>query len=225
MFLTVDQKKHAERATELLGHVIPNAGKKRFMARQLPFDVFVTRKIQKWEERAKAWNVDLVEACGVSPVEEMIWMWAGYKKMRPEHLEESLKRLAWNEDTTANPTWTKETLDEHAILALLRATVIGRLGRTDEAKEILKREILSHEWVEFKGGLKDNWTLPVAHYEMVVNLWTECGQERGTPEQLQECSDWLEKVAKWESYDLDARVGLKVTTARETLKKCGVVAS
>lgn len=195
------------------------------MARQLPFDVFVTRKIQKWQERAKEWNVDLVDAVGVSPVTEMIWMWAGFKKMRPEQLEITLKRLAWSEHTTLNPTWTKETVDERAVLSLLRASTIRCLGRTGEAKEILKTEILSHEWHEFKGGLKDNWTLPVAHYEMVVNLWTECGHEHGSPAQLQECSNWLEKVAKWESYDLDARVGLKVTTARETLKKCGVVVS
>ncbi|GAB7350940.1 hypothetical protein MBLNU459_g1447t1 [Dothideomycetes sp. NU459] len=218
-------KEHAERATELLREVVSHAGKKRFMARQLPFDTFVLRKMQKWEERAKIWKVELVDAVGVSPIEEMIYFWSGHKKMRSEHLETSLARLAWSDDLTLNPGWSQETANEKALLAVLRATTISRLGRTSEAKEILRTDVLSHDAHEFKGGFKDNWILPVAHYEMVVNLWMECGQVQGSRTQLQECSDWLEKAAKWESYDLDARVGLKITTARETLKSCGIVAA
>lgn len=34
-----------------------------------------------------------------------------------------------------------------------------------------------------------------------------------------DCEAWLGKVAKWESYVLDARIGLKVTTALDTLKR------
>lgn len=216
--------KHAKEATELLRGVPSRAGKKRLMAKQLPFDAFVTRKIQKWEERAIEWKVDLIDAVGVAPVEEMIYFWNGYKRMRPEHLEESLQILAWNEDTNINPTWTKQAFDEKAILRFLRAVTISRLGKVRESKELLQKEVLLHDWSEFKGHLKDNWTLPVAHYEMAVNIWVDCGGEKGSHTALQECSTWLEKCARWETYDLDARVGLKVTTARDTLGKCGIVA-
>ena len=64
------------------------------MAKQLPFDVFVTRKVAKWEARAKEWKVSLVDAVGVDPIEEMIFFWNGHSRMTTEQLEESLANLA-----------------------------------------------------------------------------------------------------------------------------------
>ncbi|KAJ9668525.1 Mitochondrial outer membrane protein iml2 [Coniosporium apollinis] len=220
-------REHAAKAEELLKLVPKQTGRKRFMARQLPFDVFVNRKIQKWEHRAAEWGVEFVDAVGVSPIEEMIYFWNGYRRMRPEHLQVSLQRLAWS-TSGENGTWEREALDEHAVLALLRAATLRNLKRFDDAKEILRTEILSHEWVEFKGHLRDSWTDPCAHYEMAANLWNEQVQDGNPPRDVQkirECSAWLEKVAGWESYDLDARIGLKITTGRDTLKRLGVSAT
>jgi hypothetical protein len=36
---------------------------------------------------------------------------------------------------------------------------------------------------------------------------------------VRECREWIEKVAKWEPFDLDARLGLKIATAEETIRK------
>ncbi|KAF2094725.1 hypothetical protein NA57DRAFT_79894 [Rhizodiscina lignyota] len=209
--------KHASEATRLMKLVPQHAGKKRFMARQLPFDIFVCRKITKWEERAKAWDVDFVDAIGVSPMEEMIFFWNGYKRQRVDHLEKSLECLAWSE-SEHNPHWEKEGIDERAMLSMLRAVCLRHLKRGDEAKEILT-SVIAHDWAQFKGGHKDNWPCPIAHYEMAVNLWEERDGTSDDKERLQECSKWLEKVANWESYDLDTRFGMRITTARETLKK------
>jgi hypothetical protein len=33
-----------------------------------------------------------------------------------------------------------------------------------------------------------------------------------------ECEEWLGKVSKWETFVLDTRIGLKITTAIETIK-------
>src|SRR5690242_7738366 len=109
---------YANKTNEYFKQVIPNIGKKKFMGRQLPFDTFVNRKISRWEARAKEWNCDFIDAIGVSPIEEMIYFWNGYKRMRPEHLQVSLENLAWSE-SSANPYWAKEDLNEKAILSTL----------------------------------------------------------------------------------------------------------
>ncbi|KAF2145782.1 uncharacterized protein K452DRAFT_284163 [Aplosporella prunicola CBS 121167] len=219
-------QEHKDKAEKLLKLVPQHTGKKRFMARQLPFDIFVNRKLQKWERRAAEWKCDFIDAIGVSPIEEVIYFWNGYKRMRPEHLQRSLDALAWSTSPGNNPHWEKEGLDEHAILSLLKATALRNLKYTAEAKDLLLDQIISHDWQEFKGQFKDNWTCPAAHYEMAANLWQECesgaGAGAGDAQRLKECSVWLEKVARWESYDLDTRIGLKVTTARDTLRSRGV---
>lgn len=198
---------HADKAVSYFKKVAPNTGKKKFMARQLPFDVFVNRKIAKWEARTKEWDCAFVDAIGVSPIEEMIYFWNGYKRMRPDHLDVSLANLAWSEGPE-NPHWAKEGLDEHAILAVLRAAALRNRGDTAAAQAILMQEIIGHEKALFKGVNRDSWTAPCARYEMAANLWREADAE-GRPEEhaekLERCKSWLVEVAGWDGYDLDAR--------------------
>lgn len=200
-------KGYATKAEDLFKQVAPNTGKKRFMARQLPFDVFVNRKIQKWEARAKEWGCDFIDAIGVSPIEEMIYFWNGFKRMRDDHLDVSLENLAWSE-STENPHWEKEGLDEKGIVALLRAATLRNKGETEKAKDILQSEIISHDKTLFKGHLKDSWTAPCARYEMAANIWREADVDARPEEhmdKLEQCKTWLLEVSAWESYDLDAR--------------------
>lgn len=213
------------------------------MARQLPFDVFVTRKISKWEALAKEWKVPLIDAIGVDPVEEMIFFWNGHSRMTNEQLEESLSKLAWCE-SDANKNWSRQGPEEQAILDLLRAAIFRAMRRHKEAEEILRTRVLNQDKALFKGHLKDDWVLPVAHFEMAANLWMERpayiavhglaespsslvttnskstgGDEDRERQQVRECKEHLDKAAKWESYELDARVGLKVTAAMEAVQK------
>lgn len=118
------------------------AGKKRFMAKPGPFDIFVIRKVQKWEERSKEWDCDLVDAIGVSPIEEMIYLWNGLKKMKKPTLKKSLETLDWSQ--TSYPEKHKADLDETALHALLEASVLRTLGKYDEARRILTTKILNH---------------------------------------------------------------------------------
>ena len=193
----------AEKAKELLSKVQLHVGKRTFMAKRLPFDVFVNRKIEKWEQRAKERNVDIVDAVGVSPIEEMIYFWNGYKRMRPEHLEASLSKLAWS-SSDHNPQWSNEPIDEKAIASALRAVALRNTKKYREARTVLTEELLCYEVDQFKGGSKDNWPLPVAHYEMGVNYWEDYNVS-GKKEDLELALKYLEKVSSWESFDLDAR--------------------
>ena len=226
-------KKHASKATELLKLAPQHAGKKKFMARQLPFDVFVTRKIKKWEARTQEWKVPFIDAVGVSPVEEMIFFWNGYKRMDVSQLETSLERLAWSDSTITNPHWSREGPDEIAVLAVLRAATLRNLTRYEEATVLLKERVLNVDKMDLKGGLRDDWTAPAAHYEMGVNCWMQrrdgaeevggaavAGGRADREEQLvKECGIWIDRAAKWEAYELDARIGLKIATAQDTLKR------
>lgn len=230
-------KLYAEKATECIRKAPTVAGKKRLMARQLPFEVFVTRKIAKWEARSKILKVDLVDAVGVDPIEEMNFFWNGYSRMSADRLEKSFRNL----ETSGQDERLDE--DDRAIVQLLRAAILRALRRHREAKEILKEKVLPLDRTLFKGPLRDNWVLPAAHFEFSANLWMERPSYvpthaspwdpepsyRGLGEEkeivsvernlIQECSEHLEKVAKWESYDLDTRIGLKVTAAKDAIRK------
>ena len=73
---------------------------------------------------------------------------------------------------------------------------------------------------DFKGPLKDDWTCPSAHYEMAAIAWKEKdlpGADRQA--KAKDCEEWLTKAAKWESYVLDARIGMKVTTCLDTVRR------
>ena len=136
-------KLYKAKATEYIRKGPPLAGRQKVMSKELPFDIYIVRKVKKWEERAKAWGVDLVDAIGVSPLTEMIYFWNGVKKQGLEQLEKSLAALQWQR--TSHPEKHQADLDESAINALLRACVLRNLKRFDEAREILKNEILNHD--------------------------------------------------------------------------------
>lgn len=231
-------KKHREIAEEYFKAAPARSGKKKLMGRQLPFDAFVNRKIAKWQERAKAFGCPFIDAVGVSPLDEMIFFWNGFKKMDVTQLETSLSNLQWS---VSNPEWKNEDLDERAILSILEAVILRNLRRHTEAKRVLRQEILCHDPQAFKGQNKDDWTAPIAHYEMGVNLWMERrtyikqhGHRLETPETgipppdpvdathdaalVQECRTWIEKTKNWDKYELDVRLGVKVTAAYNTIK-------
>lgn len=245
-------EKHATEAESFLRKVPETSGRKKLLARQLPFDAFVGRKFAKWSKRAEQWGIRLVDAVGVSPLEEIIFIWGGHQRMDEGMFQESLERLWWSDggerDVSAHPEGgerptvltdpnaSREDLDEHAILALLRGTIQRQLGDTAAARKLLTTGIVEgHKREDFRGHLKDDWTAPNARYELGVCAWLEAGETTSPKaigkevvvdddtrrERLSECSKWLEEVAGWGSYDLDSRMGIKVTTGRETLKKMG----
>ncbi|KAI1415535.1 hypothetical protein F5Y13DRAFT_145622 [Hypoxylon sp. FL1857] len=224
---------HKKKTEELFLKAPTVAGKKRFLAKPLPFEQFVARKIQKWEERSKELGIDLVDAVGVSPTEEMIYLWNGTKKMQAPELETSEKALHWDRLTAPEEAQKKikAELDEQATRDVCRAAVARELGKLDEARELLD-SILAMDKLAFKGATKDDYALPAAHYEMAALAWVEVQKpelrrdddeeeeygEDWLREKVDECQSWLDKVAKWEAFVLDARIGMRVQTGMDTIR-------
>jgi hypothetical protein len=87
-----------------------------------------------------------------------------------------------------------------------------------------------------KGGNRDDYPLPAAHYEMAVLAWVEVQNpalrktaneadgDQGLDEnewrrkKTDECESWLDTVSKWEAYILDARFGMRLNTGLDTIK-------
>ena len=147
----------------------------------------------------------MIDAIGVSPFEEMIYFWNGYRRMRTEHLNLSLSVLAWADDPSRNPNLHRETIDERATLALLRSVVYRHLGDTGQAKAQLGEHVLCHDWASYKVPLHENWIGPIAHYELAVILWRERDGSAEDTARVKEAAVLLEKVSRWEKFDLNAR--------------------
>lgn len=235
-----EAQKLADKAAELLRMAPPKTGKKRLMTRKLPLDVFVSRKMNKWETRAKARNIPLVEAIGTAPLEEMNYIWMhALKFMSSADLKASLDRLAEEEE---EQIWAAKEADEQAIHHLLKAKMFMHTEKLAEAKEIIVSKLLTKTTADFSGPDAETWILPNAHYEMAVIAWKEAGGSAGRPianrttgdgaskasdevrkAKLAECSSYIDKVSKWkEDWDFAGGVHMGCRIARRTLDGLGV---
>jgi len=226
-----DMRNHKKKAEEFFRKAPTVAGKKRFMSKPLPFEQFVLRKLQKWEERATALGVDLADAAGVSPAFEMTYLWNGTKKMRRTELDKAEALLSWKRLTVSPEAAAKieAEVDEKALQHVCLAAVYRNQEKLTEATAVLK-DVLAINKVDIKGPTKDDYPLPAAHYEMAVIAWVELqnysklhsseadGDETAWKrKKLDECYSWLDTVGKWEAYVLDARFGMRVNTGQDTL--------
>ncbi|RMD41146.1 hypothetical protein DV735_g3982, partial [Chaetothyriales sp. CBS 134920] len=192
MYYFVAGAAHAEKHKTLAEQYIRTAptkvGKKKMMGRQLPFDLFVVRKVTKWTERVAQRGCDLIEAIGVSPLEEMVYLWGEQSSVLDE-------------------------VDEKASLALLRSVILRNLRRYDESMALLKTELLPLSPQALRGAHRDDWPAPAAHHEMAVNLAAVKVDLAADAILVQEAKTHITRAKNWDRYELEARLGIKVTAA------------
>lgn len=141
-----DLKKAKERkkaAEELFAKAPSAAGKKRLLAKQLPFEVFVLRKLRKWGEASGEGSI--VDAVGLSPAQEMVYLWNGGRRLDKEQAERALGYLEWGR-CTAGKANEKDvrSVDEEGARGVCRAALLRVLGRIDEARGELEG-VLAHD--------------------------------------------------------------------------------
>lgn len=141
--LEAEAKRHKRNAEEYLRKAPAAGGRKKFFARQMPFEVFALRKVAKWEARAKEWGCDLVDAVGASPGQEMVYLWSGAKRMPPGTLEKAIGCLRWERCTASEDKVEiiKGMADEVAIKAACESSLLSNLGRYEEAREKVKHVV------------------------------------------------------------------------------------
>lgn len=71
-----EAEEYGNKAESFLAKVAAYIGRKKFMAKSLPLETYCDRKVKKWKRFAAARNCKLVEVIGVSPLEDMIYMWS-----------------------------------------------------------------------------------------------------------------------------------------------------
>ena len=130
--------KRKKAAEEFFAKAPGVAGKKRLLAKQLPFEIFVLKKLKKWGERAGEGSI--VDAVGVSPVQEMVYLWNGGRRLDKEQAERALGYLEWGRCTAKTEKVGKaraegwRSVDEEGVRGVCRAALLRVLGRIDEAR-------------------------------------------------------------------------------------------
>lgn len=139
-----EAERHKAAAEEYFRRAPGAAGRKKFLARQMPLEAFVVRKVRKWEARAAALGLDLADAPVVSPAMEMVYLWNGSKRMTGGGdgalLEEARARGGLDRCTMTAAQRERvlaEERDETVVWAVAEAALLRSLGRTDEAREVL----------------------------------------------------------------------------------------
>lgn len=150
--LEAEAKRHKRNAEEYLRKAPAAGGRKKFFARQMPFEVFALRKVAKWEARAKEWGCDLVDAVGASPGQEMVYLWSGAKRMPLDTLEKAVRCLRWERCTAPEDKVEKikGMADELAIKAACESSLLCNLGRYEEAREQVMPVVAQDRYVLFE---------------------------------------------------------------------------
>ncbi|KAK9319543.1 outer membrane protein Iml2/Tetratricopeptide repeat protein 39 [Lipomyces orientalis] len=208
---------YKKKAEDLLLTAPGLIGKRKIIGRAMPLELYLHRKVQKW----KSWmppastnssttsvNIanasaqpSIVDYIGISPANEIIYFWNGYKRMPREALEKSFRELNYH---CRNTEYFEEQakhfphiqdVDEMGVKFLLESIVLRNMGYTEQGLKILESEVMHIDRNMVKG--REDWIPPCGFYER----------------------EWLNKAAHYgHDYELNTRIGVRIQTGLEVLK-------
>ncbi|KAL6940240.1 hypothetical protein ACO0QE_004137 [Hanseniaspora vineae] len=204
---------YREKATTLIYKAPSYLNTKKFMAKNLPFDRFMNRKVTMFQNIAKKYNIkDPLDCIPISPVNELTYLYDGYTRMYEKNLLNSLKMVI----EYKNPAIDLQLEDQETIKEFLTAVIYRRVGKVSEGCEILDQKIIpkiiqseNNGKVKFYKLKDDPWLYPSALYERALFNW-KLEDVKG----LKDCRDWLQKSLDFAGdYELSSRIGMKTKAA------------
>lgn len=98
--------------------------------------------------------MQLVDAVGISPINEIIFFWNGFKPTKQLQLETCLEIIImWSDANSRNSSWSYEGLDEKAFPDVLQGAGFRSLHYWDEAKKVLRAHVLHVNENKMEDGL------------------------------------------------------------------------
>lgn len=141
-----EAKVEKEKAEKYFRKTSEVTNKKKFMSRQLPIEAFVQRKLQKWEARAKALELDLADVVSVSPALEVVYMWNGQRYMAEAEYKAAERHLSWDRLTApADKVDKLKDTDEMGVWAVAMSSILRGSKRLEEARANLEKYVLSQD--------------------------------------------------------------------------------
>ena len=150
-----EKERYAEEANELYNSAPSFAGKRKFGGRQIPFELFILRKMARYKARS---SDNPCAGVGVSPTEIFVYLFCnGHKRMNKDELLVSLETIHWE-----SPEHVLEA-DEKMEQLLLSASIKRHMGDRKDSEAALE-PVLEIDRRELKN--REEWVQPYALYEV-----------------------------------------------------------
>ncbi|KAK9461172.1 outer membrane protein Iml2/Tetratricopeptide repeat protein 39, partial [Lipomyces oligophaga] len=239
------REKYKDKAESLLGDAPNLIGRRTFIGRPIPLEVYLSRKVRKW----KSWTPSAVSSVTSgkaepgassfldyivgSPANEIIYFWNGYKRMPTWALEKSLQELNYHytskpsEIQMANvPSMEGNEYFEKVSQALPHIQDVDEVAVHSLLQAAVLRQL---DQDEAALELLQKYVLPVTRQQVKGKEdWVvPCGMyEKGVFEWKskgengkEETVMWLTKAANYgHDYDLSTRLGSRIQTGLEKLR-------
>lgn len=203
LYLTTGLKTQAKDAQF---HLIKasNIYKRKFMGKELPLEVYVKRKVLKWQSRSP--NKLLLDGISFSPILEYFHLFNFWRYMHNDAREQCQK-------IAARPGAFEDTLDERLPRQLV-ACAIRRNTKDWTCFDIIGPCSSISKGAYHGLAFPETWAIPYAQYEYAACFWHKQGIAAEA-----EVRHWLEKAMKFGESEHGQRLAIRLSTALRTLDR------